>query len=97
MIVVLASSLVMNTAWVASKKEEGHYLWQGCRVFLWENNLDNGTGAATEIQMHHHNIINMPEFGNAPISNLAWQRRNELQVEGTIVAIQIDADGLATS
>ena len=49
---------------------------------------------------HQYNIINMPEFGNAPITNLAWQKRNEFQVvfaDETVVAVQIDADGLATS
>ena len=42
----------------------------------------------------------MPEFGNAPTTNLAWQKRKELQVvfaDGTVVAVPIDADGLAMS
>jgi hypothetical protein len=42
----------------------------------------------------------MPEFGNSPITILAWQKRNGFQVvfaDETVVAVQIDADGLATS
>ena len=41
----------------------------------------------------------MPEFGNAPITNFAWQKKNEFQVVfagETVVAIQIDNDGFAT-
>ena len=41
----------------------------------------------------------MPEFGNAPITNLACQTKNEFPVvfaDETLVAVQIDADGLAT-
>ena len=48
---------------------------------------------------HLHNIINMPEFGNAPITNLAWQKWNEFPVvfaDETVVAVQIDNDGFAT-
>jgi hypothetical protein len=31
----------------------------------------DGTDAATEYKRHQHNIINMQEFGNTPMTNLA--------------------------
>ena len=90
----------MNTAWVASQEEEDCFLGQGCRVFLWENNLDNGTGATTEKQTSSTQYHQCARVWQCPHHKCGLAKEEWMLVvfaEGTFVAVKIDADGLATS
>ena len=76
----------------------------GCkdgRVFLWEIDLNEGTGNVKEISVNRprSNNTDMPKFGISPVTDIVWLRKNEIHVafaNGTVHTESIDVVGLTT-
>jgi len=74
----------------------------GCkdgRVFLWEIDLNEGTGGVTEISVNRPRSNDSSlKFGISPVTDIVWESKDEICVafaDGTVAtADSIDVDGL---
>ena len=74
----------------------------GCkdgRVFLWEIELNEGTGGVTEISVNRPRSNDSSlKFGISPVTDIVWESKDEICVafaDGTVAtADSIDVDGL---